>query len=104
MKNWNEVYNWIVALSAPENYSQYKALKDSGTGSDNATAGSRASIYSDAALVILNSNMRGNHQILFKELFPTSLSGLTFSTVVGDVEYITADATFRFTHYTYEKI
>jgi len=102
LRNWIEIYNWMAGLSAPETYSQYKALTES--PATQASKGSRESIYSDATLIILNSNMRANHQFIFKELFPTSLSALNFSTIQGDVDYITADATFKFTHYNYEKI
>jgi hypothetical protein len=103
--NWVEMYNWLTGLSAPQHYSQYKKLKETGPGTGEAAMpGSRTSIYSDASLVILNSNMKANHQIIFKELFPTMLSALEFNTVAGDIDYITATATFRFSYYTYEKI
>lgn len=104
MKNWAELYNWLKGLSAPEKYDQYKTLKNSGTGDNNAVQGDRTSIYSDATLIILNSNMNANHQVTFKELFPTSLSSLEFNTVAGDIEFITATASFRYTNYVYEKI
>lgn len=59
---------------------------------------------SDATLVILNSNMNPNFEIVFEDLFPTSLSELNFDTTLADVEYITATATFRYISYTYRKI
>lgn len=102
LKNWTELYNWLTGLGAPERYSQYKNLKEK--GQTTPSQGERTGIYSDATLVILNSNMRANHQILFKEMFPTSLSSLEFNTTIGDVDYIVATATFRFSSYTYEKI
>ena len=111
MTNWVEIYNWLVGLSSPETYSQYKNLaepiensKINTPAATDPTSGDRAAIYSDATLIIMNSNMNANHQILFKELFPTSLSGITFNAAEGDVEYITAEASFRYMHYTYEKI
>jgi hypothetical protein len=104
MKNWVELYNWLKGLSAPEKYEQYKNLKQSGAGENNAVQGERTSIYSDASLIILNSNMRANHQFMFRELFPTSLSSLEFNTASGDIEFITATASFRYTQYTYEKL
>ena len=103
LNNWTELYNWLTGLSSPERYSQYKDLKDKGTGTQ-AITGSRTSIYSDATLVILNSNMNQNHQILFKELFPTSLSALNFSTSSPDIDFITADVSFRYAYYNYEKV
>ena len=102
MENWKEIYEWMIGLTSPENYEQYKNLKDSSL--TTGFGGRRDSIYSDATLVILNSNMRATHQILFKELFPLNLSSINFSTIVGDIDYITADVSFAFTNYSCEKI
>ena len=102
MENWKEIYEWIIGLTSPENYTQYKSLLDKGMSPG--AGGRRESIYSDATLIILNSNMKGTHQILFKEIFPLSLSSLDFSSIVGDIDYITAEVTFAFTSYTCEKI
>ena len=105
MTNWVEVYNWLRGLSSPENSSEYSNFRNSNiTTSGVASPTSREAIYSDATLIILNSNMNPKHQILFKELFPTNISTLNFSTIAGDIDYITADVTFRYSSYTYEKI
>ena len=52
--------------------------------------------YTNGQLHILSSSMNGNHIIEFKNLFPYSLTGVTFNATVNDVEYITATVSFKF--------
>ena len=57
-------------------------------------------IYSDGSLAILSSNNRINFKVNFKNMFPTSLSTLEFNATETDIEYFTADVTFKYTLYT----
>ena len=56
-------------------------------------------IYSDGTLQILSSNMVAKFNVNFKDLFPVSLTTLTFDATDTDIEYFTADATFKYTSY-----
>ena len=56
-------------------------------------------IYSDATLQILTSNKIPNFQIQFKDLFPYSLSTLSFDATQTDIQYFTADVSFKYTIY-----
>ena len=55
--------------------------------------------FSDASLYILNSNYRTTAIIKFKDLFPTSLTSLDFDATDTDINYFTAEATFKYTIY-----
>ena len=55
--------------------------------------------FSDGSLTILNSNYNVNAIVKFENLFPVSLTSLEFDTTASDVQYFTADATFRYTVY-----
>lgn len=89
MRNYQEIYDWIIANAAPERFSQHSVVRD-------APIVSGAGIHSDATLTILNSAYRPNIEYQFQRMFPISLSNLRFSTAETDVEYITAQASFKF--------
>ena len=57
--------------------------------------------YSNGQLFILTSNFNTNRIIDFERLFPISITDLSFDSTVTDVEYLTADITFKFTDYTF---
>jgi hypothetical protein len=92
LQAWKEVYNWLNGLGFPDEYGQYAAQKKKGH------------IYSDATLIILNSNMNPNHRIVFKDLFPTTLSEILFDSSSADLGTIKASVTFRYLTYKYEKV
>jgi hypothetical protein len=56
-------------------------------------------IYSDGTLQILNSNQRPQFDVIFKDMFPYDLSELTFDATNPDVEYFTAEVSFKYTIY-----
>ena len=55
--------------------------------------------YSLANLFILSSHNNVNHIITFTNMFPVSLSGVPFDATIGDVEYLTANVTFKYETY-----
>jgi hypothetical protein len=55
--------------------------------------------YSNAQLQILNSNFNPNIIVEFENIFPTSLTELSFDVEDRDVDYLTADVVFKFTTY-----
>ena len=56
-------------------------------------------IYSDGTLQILSSNLVPQFQVVFNDLFPYSLSTVTFDATDTDIEYFTADVSFKYTIY-----
>ena len=95
LKNYKEMYDWIIAVGFPDSFDQYKAIASQTSG---------LGIYSDATLIILNSAKNPNYSILFTDLYPIALTELTFDTRATDVEYLEATATFAFKSYTINKI
>jgi len=89
MRNYQEIYDWIVSDVAPERFSQYLPAR-------NAAAGSGLGVYSDGTLTVLNSAYRPIIEYQFQRMYPSQLSELRFSTAETDVEYITARASFKF--------
>lgn len=100
MENYLEIYNWLKGLGFPESYSQYSALSSQAPD----LAPKATDVYSDASLMVMSSNHNPNIKINFQEMFPISLSDLTFDSTLSDVEYLKATVTFRYRLYTIEKL
>lgn len=98
LENYMEIQNWIRGLGFPERISQFKELEETGTVRGNYTQ-DRQNIYSDGTLQILTSSQIPNFQITFKDLFPYSLSTMTFDATNTDIQYFTADVSFKYTIY-----
>ena len=97
MVNYLEIYKWLKGLSNPDhqkNFQKYLATVDE-KGRDNEFA----KMFSDARLLVLNSNYRPNCIVNFQELFPTSLTTLEFDASASDINYFTAEVNFRYTIY-----
>ena len=96
LKTWLEIHDWIRAMTFPTNFKEYASLgKLAGPASQKPMPQ-----YSDAQLVILDSNQNSTYRVSFKNCFPTSLSAVLFSSSgQGPTETLTADATFRFDYY-----
>ena len=58
-------------------------------------------LYSDGALIVYNSKNIPKVEVKFKDMFPTSLSGLDYSQELTDVEYFKATASFRYLYYEF---
>ena len=57
-------------------------------------------IYSDATLQILSNNLVPKFQVFFNDVFPYSLSTISFDATDTDIEYFTAEVSFKYTIYT----
>ena len=101
LKNYMEIQNWIRGLGYPESLQEFQDLDDAGQLTDafGKFKQSRDDIYSDGTLQILSSNLVPQFQVQFSDLFPYSLSTLVFDATDTDIEYFTADVSFKYTIY-----
>ena len=96
--NYMELQRWIRGLGYPESMDEFRRLESESTLPSNfGQAGD--DIYSDGTLQILSSNLVPAFQVVFNDLFPFSLSTITFDATDTDVEYFTADVSFKYTIY-----
>jgi hypothetical protein len=95
MENYMAIHNWITGLGFPETAQQYKDL----TTDDNDLRDPK-SAFSDGSLYILNSNYNTTAVVKFKDLFPTTLSSLEFNSTATDIQYFTAEVSFKYTIYS----
>ena len=98
-KNYNTIQNWIRGLGYPEKLSQFSDLNNSDAYDGVKYVQKGLNIYSDATLQILKSSQIANFQIKFRDIFPYSLSTLTFDATQTDIQYFTADVSFKYTIY-----
>ena len=96
--NYMELQRWIRGLGYPENMDEFRKLEGEAVLPGNfGNAGD--DIYSDGTLQILSSNLVPSFQVVFSDLFPYSLSTVTFDATDTDIEYFTADVSFKYTIY-----
>tara|TARA_B100000900_G_scaffold155652_1_gene132272 strand:+ start:48 stop:623 length:576 start_codon:yes stop_codon:yes gene_type:complete len=97
--NYMEIQNWIRGLGYPESLTQFDKLESEAVLPGNfGRAGDN--IYSDGTLQILSSNLVPKFNVNFKDLFPYSISTVSFDATDTDIEYFTADVSFKYTIYT----
>ena len=96
--NYMEIQNWIRGLGYPETLKEFDRLESEAVLPENyGRAGDN--IYSDGTLQILSSNLVAKFNVNFKDMFPYSLSTITFDATDTDIEYFTADVSFKYTIY-----
>ena len=96
--NYMELQRWIRGLGYPENMDEFRKLEGEAVLPGNfGQAGDN--IYSDGTLQILSSNLVPSFQVVFNDLFPYTLSTVTFDATDTDIEYFTADVSFKYTIY-----
>lgn len=89
LNNYLEIHNWIRGLGFPQSFEEYKKINE-----QNVMEGK--GLRSDISLIILNSTMNPNHEIIFIDAFPISLSELIFNTTEPTVNYLEATAEFKY--------
>ena len=97
LKNYMEIQNWMRGLGYPESIREIIDFQNEET--KTIIPDKTMDIYSDGSLIILTSNNNINFKVNFENMFPTFLSTLDFSATDTDVEYFTADVTFKYTIY-----
>ena len=97
LMNFMEIQNWIRGLGFPESVQEFRDLKKENILGPNGLTND--DIYSDGTLQILSSNLVPQFQVVFEDLWPYSLSTLSFDATDTDIEYFTADVSFKYTIY-----
>ena len=79
--NYTSIHNWIRKFGLSDGRADQKDQ------------------YSRALLHVLSSHSNTNHIVEFINIFPVSLTGVPFDATVGDIDYLTADVTFKYEKY-----
>ena len=116
LENYREIHGWLTGVGFPKDHAEYKTLVDAakdrfptqGSGSGSTDAGKVkygpspiGPAYSDATLSVLTSKNNANIEVRFSDMFPISLSGLTFDQQATDIDYLTATVTMNYRMYEF---
>ena len=112
LNNYKELHDWLIGLGTPESDSQFAGLLTTGsdrfpgstassaaTGTNTAQPLNEGAIYSDATLTVLNSKNIAKTEIRFENVYPTSLSSLSYDVRQTDIDYIQASVSFQYMNY-----
>ena len=94
MENYISVYTWLKGLGFPESTKEFADLNKDKEGLRDPKQA-----FCDGTLSILNSNYKEVAKVKFQDLFPVTLTSLDFDATNTDVQYFTAQATFKYTVY-----
>ena len=70
-------------------------MRDNGNADQMARETPEKDIFSNGQLLITTSQYNPAFVVEFRDLFPVSLTNLQFDATISDVEYITAEVTFK---------
>jgi hypothetical protein len=94
LENYMSIHNWLRGLGSPESLKEFDDWLKKDDGIED-----YKKQFSDGSLHILNSNFRDVAVVKFKDLFPTYLTSLEFESSETDINYFTAEVTFKYTMY-----
>jgi hypothetical protein len=93
-----EIQNWIRGIGYPESLDEIYAWQRSNPNM-SLQEKSQMNLYSDATLSILTSANNSNFKVKFSDVFPYSITDLQFDATDSDIDYLTAEVTFKYTIY-----
>jgi hypothetical protein len=99
MQNYKEIHKWMLGMGdhTGGDYFQelYEKRRQKATSSIDTTNNFRIQ-YSDATLIVLNSANNPVVTILFKDVFPVSLSAIPFDSTVQSIMFQTCECVFKY--------
>ena len=95
LENYVAVHNWLTGLGFPETPQQFIDKTNDRDGLRDFQEQ-----FCDGSLHILNSNYNDVAIVKFKDIFPTSITSLDFDATETDINYFTAEATFKYVIYS----
>ncbi len=103
LENYMEIQHWMRGLGFPESLKEIYDYQKEKSDIDQPDK-SQLNLYSDGTLTILDSNMRPKFKVIFENMFPYNLTTLEFDSRQTDLEYFTAQVSFKYTIYTIKDI
>ena len=118
LENFQEIHGWLVGLGFPRDHAEFRNLLSSGNdrfptknssistepGKQKYGAANTGASFSDATLTVLTSKNNAQLEVRFRNLFPTSLTGLDYNQQSTDVNYLTATVTFSYDIYDFATV
>ena len=119
LENYREIHGWLTGVGFPRDYTQFGNLQGAGAdrfpttqnvgeskelGEVRKAVQDDGGIYSDATLFIMTSKNNANVEVRFRNIYPTSLSGLDYNQQASDVDYLTATVNFEYSIYEFANV
>jgi hypothetical protein len=102
--NYQEIHNWLTGLGFPRDNIQFTNLLNAGSDRFPLGATNTGSTLSDATLLILTNKNNPITEVRFSDLFPVALSGLQYNQQLTDINYLTAEVTFKYKIYEFANV
>ena len=111
LENYKELHNWMVGIAFPKSREQFSDFRSTVSKTPSATQGTSRDIgdvqpstpvrpmFGDATLTILTNKNNPIVEVRFQDVYPASLSSLTYDQNATDVTYLTATVTFDYKIY-----
>jgi len=116
LENYLSIHEWMTAIGFPKNRKQFSQFKSNTSNTPSVSAvksndigdvqkpTSVNALFSDATLTILSNKNNPIVNVFFRDIYPVSLTGLSYNQAATDVEYLTAEITFAYQLYEIETI
>ena len=107
LENYLEIQNWIRGIGFPESLDQIYDYQQNDARTINSnflTNEDGINLYSDGTLTILNNVNLPQFKVIFDGMFPYFLSTLDFDATQSDLEYFTAEVSFKYNIYNIETV
>ena len=99
LENYMEIQKWIRGIGYPESLDQIYDFQKDDSHTIKAKHSEEINLFSDATLTILDNVNLPKFKVIFDGLFPYSLSTLAFDATQTDLEYFTAEVSFKYNIY-----
>jgi len=106
LRDWQAIHDWLRAMTFPTEFEEYAKMETQFRDTQLRRGGWQKipPQYADASLTIHTNKNNPNIRVMFKDAFPTTLSGIQFSALDSAENIITCDVTFRYSYYNLERI
>jgi hypothetical protein len=104
LDDWKQIHDWIRGMTFPKDFSEYRDLAKQSNESYYKAQNKVPVQYADGLMTIYSNKNNPSVRVKFKDMFPTQLGGIQFSSLDSAENIPTADVSFRYSYYDIEKL
>ena len=99
LENYMQIQNWMRGIGFPDNLTEIYTLWSGKADFADSDPKNPDNLVSDGTLMVLDSTNNPQFMVKYSDLWPTELTTLQFDATPGDIDYFTAEVTFKYTIY-----
>jgi hypothetical protein len=99
LENYMQIQNWMRGIAFPDNLTEIYRLWSGKADFADSDPKNPDNLVSDGTLMVLDSTNNPQFMVKYSDLWPTELTTLQFDATPGDIDYFTAEVTFKYTIY-----